>query len=445
MQIKSPYIKSQSYVYRFFCRQSIVSAILFSSGLISSNSLHAGESTILTPTNLTTPYGASSEPGVGALVANDQQGDADDWLNYVEFYPDAQRHVSQIEFEAPVNFINEDIENLRFNVNFRGPEESEQRWQWEIRNFVTNQWDYLGDNVGVPDWQWTNLTYTAGTDASDYVNILGNLTLRYTSPAAIDNSNLDSVSIELTLPDSVVVKPPVTDGEIWAPTPGTSWQWQLTGTIDTSFSVQMYDIDLFDAPQSTIDELRARNIAVVCYFSAGSFENWRVDASEFPNSVLGSSNGWEGERWLDIRQLDALAPVLNARLDLAAAKGCDGVEPDNIDGYTNYTGFPLSAQDQLNFNIWLAQAAHARGLSIGLKNDLDQVEQLEPWFDWALNEQCVQYNECDLLTPFVEAGKAVFGVEYSGTVGEICSTTNSLDFDWLVKSLDLGAPRRSCR
>lgn len=255
-----------------------------------------------------------------------------------------------------------------------------------------------------------------------------------------------SFAIQLALPVTEPIESlEVPETGIWAPAPGTSWQWQLSGTIDTSFTVQMYDIDLFDAPQSTIDELQARHVAVVCYFSAGSFEDWRSDAGAYPESVKGLSNGWAGERWLDISALDALAPIILARLDLAVEKGCDGVEPDNVDGYANQTGFPLSAQDQLDFNIWLAEMAHARGLSIGLKNNLEQVIPLEPWFDWALNEQCVQYNECDLLTPFVDAGKAVFGVEYTGDAETVCSLTNALDFDWLLKSISLDAARQSCR
>ena len=268
---------------------------------------------------------------------------------------------------------------------------------------------------------------------------------------------VDAVSVALTAsepepmpeppeePGTPGTNPPTTDGGVWSPAPGTSWQWQLTGSIDTSLDVDMYDIDLFDAPQSDIDTLKTRGVAVICYFSAGSYEDWRTDAGMFPTSVIGSNNGWEGERWLDISDIDSLANVMRERLDLAVRKGCDGVEPDNIDGYTNSTGFPLTAQDQINYNIWLADEAHARGLSIGLKNDVDQVEQLEPYFDWALNEQCYQYSECETLLPFVEAGKAVFGVEYSGNTSAICSTTNALDFDWLIKSLDLDASRESCR
>ena len=160
----------------------------------------------------------------------------------------------------------------------------------------------------------------------------------------------------------------------------------------------------------------------------------------FPESVLGDPlEGWPGERWLDIRQIDLLAPIMSARLDLAQSKGCDGVEPDNIDGYANQSGFQLSADDQLAYNRWLAEQAHLRQLSIGLKNDLDQVSDLLPHFDWALNEQCFQYNECDLLLPFIQAGKAVFGVEYELEPDAFCSQANALDFDWLKKNLELDA------
>lgn len=236
------------------------------------------------------------------------------------------------------------------------------------------------------------------------------------------------------------------NGEIWQPTPGTSWQWQLTGEIDTSFDVQMYDIDLFDTPQSVIDQLHADGRIVICYFSAGSWEDWRPDANDFPAEVVGNPlDGWPDENWLDIRQLDKLGPLMAARLNLAVQKDCDGVEPDNIDGYTNITGFALSAQDQLTYNTWLAEQAHARALSIGLKNDLEQIPNLLPYFDWALNEECFTYDECNSLTPFVQANKAVFGVEYELDSNQFCPQANNLDFDFLRKHEELDAWRESCR
>jgi hypothetical protein len=232
----------------------------------------------------------------------------------------------------------------------------------------------------------------------------------------------------------------------WRPSPGTSWQWQLSGDIDTSFDVGMYDIDLFDAPQAVIDQLQASGRIVICYFSAGSWEEWRPDANDFPAEVIGEPlEGWPGERWLDVRQVDILAPILEARLELARQKGCDGVELDNVDGYANETGFPLGGDDQVAFNTWLAQQAHARGLSVGLKNDLDQIEVLLPHFDWALNEQCFEYNECERLLPFIQSGKAVFGVEYNLEVDDFCPQANDMNLDWLKKSLVLDAYRVACR
>lgn len=235
-------------------------------------------------------------------------------------------------------------------------------------------------------------------------------------------------------------------GKIWHPSPGTSWQWQLKGEIDTSVDVEMYNIDLFDAPASVIKDLQEKSRIVVCYFSAGSHEDWRTDAGKFPEFVKGEPlDGWPGERWLDIRNQTVLFPIMRTRLDLAVAKGCDGVEPDNVDGYQNKSGFPLTAKDQLTYNIWLAKEAHARGLSIGLKNDLDQIPALVGHFDWALNEQCFQFKECAALRPFVKAKKAVFGVEYEGKASDFCPEANALNFDWLLKKLDLGPERVSCR
>lgn len=123
--------------------------------------------------------------------------------------------------------------------------------------------------------------------------------------------------------------------------------------------------------------------------SAGTWENWlaRTRAS-FRRRSKGAANGWPGEQWLDIRNLAVLGPILEARMDLCKAKGFDGIEPDNVDGYANATGFALTYADQIRFNTFLANAAHARGLSVGLKNDLDQVNDLQPLFDWALNEEC---------------------------------------------------------
>lgn len=136
---------------------------------------------------------------------------------------------------------------------------------------------------------------------------------------------------------------------------------------------------------------------------------------------------------------------MTARMDLCKAKGFDGIDPDNVDGYANDTGFPLTYQDQLQYNIFLATEAHARGLSIGLKNDLLQVNDLLLYFDWAINEQCFQYRECDHLLPFIQAGKAVFEIEYTLALTQFCPQANAMNFNAIKKRRDLDAWRQPCR
>ena len=231
----------------------------------------------------------------------------------------------------------------------------------------------------------------------------------------------------------------------WVPAQNTSWQWQLSGTLDPTVNAVMYDIDLFDNSANVVASLHAQGRKVVCNFSAGSWENWRPDAGSFPPSVLGSPLGSASERYLDIRNLAVLAPIMSARLDLCKSKGFDAVDPDNIDGYTNGTSFPLTYADQILYNMWIANAAHTRGLSVALKNDVEQVADLVSVFDWALNEQCFEYQECNTLLPFVATGKAVFNVEYNVPTTQFCPQANSLNFNSMRKHMSLDAFREQCR
>jgi hypothetical protein len=233
------------------------------------------------------------------------------------------------------------------------------------------------------------------------------------------------------------------DTGVYRPKPGVTWQWQLNGELNTEYDVALYDIDVFDTDTKTIQALHKAGKKVICYFSAGSYEEWREDAREFDAALLGKElDGWAGERWLDIRDT-RLHAIMEARLDLAHSKGCDGVEPDNIDGYTNDTGFPLTAADQLTYNRYLAAQAHKRGLSIALKNDLNQIKELEPYFDFHINEQCHRYNECNRLQPFIDADKAVLNAEYArqyldeANRTRLCQEANKARLSTLVLPMEL--------
>ena len=228
----------------------------------------------------------------------------------------------------------------------------------------------------------------------------------------------------------------------WIPTKGTSFQIQFSGTLDTSVSAEVYDLDGFDTPASTVAGLHSQGRKVVCYLSAGSAEDWRPDFPQFPAAVKGNGlDGWPGETWLDIRDRATLGPIMAARMDLCRDKGFDAVDPDNVDGYTNATGFPLTATDQLAYNRLLADLAHERGLSIGLKNDLDQIPQLVTSFDFAINEQCTEFDECHLLDPFTDAGKAVFQLEYTQPKSAFCPDAVASGRTAMRKNLSLNAFR----
>ncbi|MEW5868363.1 MAG: endo alpha-1,4 polygalactosaminidase [Chloroflexota bacterium] len=236
---------------------------------------------------------------------------------------------------------------------------------------------------------------------------------------------------------------------IWQPQPGLTWQWQLSDLpLDLSVEAAVYDIDLFENDAGVVQALHDQGRRVICYISMGSWEDWRPDAAQFPPEVLGRDyEGWEGEKWLDVRRIDLLAPILQARLDLCQAKGFDAVEPDNIDGYTNRTGFPLTYQDQITFNTWLAEQAHQRGLAIALKNDGDQVEDLLPLFDFAITEDCFADDWCEQVRAFTRAGKAVLAAEYTDTgveLGDFCDLAWEWGFSVILKDRDLDAFRQTC-
>jgi hypothetical protein len=247
-----------------------------------------------------------------------------------------------------------------------------------------------------------------------------------------------------------------TSASRWVPTQGMRWQYQLQGDVDTDVCArtataakndpcvrpQVFDIDLYDKDGTSLNTaavaaIHARDAHAVCYVDAGTWENWRPDANKFPANVLGKSNGWPGEKWLDIRRGDVLMPILNARVAKCANARFDAVDFDNVDGYANDTGFPLTEADQLTFNRALARAAHARGMSVGLKNDLEQLDDLKADFDFAVNEQCFQYNECDRYDGFVAAGKAVVEIEYQASPKKFCVDASQHGRDAMRKKKNL--------
>lgn len=230
----------------------------------------------------------------------------------------------------------------------------------------------------------------------------------------------------------------------WHPAPTTAaWQWELQGKFELTPGASVFEIDGFEYPASDVKAIHASGAKAICYLDVGSWEEYRPDKEAFPKSVLGKRyEGYPDERWLDIAHYKKFAPIIEKRIAMCARKGFDAVEPDNVAGWEkeNHTGFKITRADQLRFNRWVARQVHRRGMSVALKNDGRQAKELSPDFDFAVVEECFQYNECGYYkNTFVEEGKAVYEAEYEQKPKEYCKTAKAIDFSAIRKSLDLFA------
>jgi hypothetical protein len=232
-----------------------------------------------------------------------------------------------------------------------------------------------------------------------------------------------------------------------------TWDWQLSNSrANLVFrNVDMLDIDGFNntaADVSAIHSRAGRTLAhevAICYISLGSWENFRRDANAWPAAAIGLTlAGYPNEHWVDVRQLSMLLPVIKSRLQQCATKGFDGVEVDNIDGWNNPTGLPLTQSDTQAWLAAIANQAHADHLFVLWKNDPLSAGFGVRYFDGALSEQCYSFAECttaqengfrgcNLATNkcgvqvFADAGKWVGEVEYPPLPGSggVCTPSQA--------------------
>lgn len=209
--------------------------------------------------------------------------------------------------------------------------------------------------------------------------------------------------------------------EIWQPFPRTKWDWQLSVEPKVARGdIKIIDIDLFDNSRENVQELQSLGLKVICYINVGAWEDWREDKNTFSPSIIGKDyDGWEGEKWLDISQTEVLHPIIEKRLDMCQEKGFDAVEPDNTDLHLQDTGFNITYNEQLEYNIWLAEEAHKRGLAIALKNTPEMANQLVEIFDFAILEDCHKDKFCDDFSIFSEYNKAILAAEYVDNYEEL--------------------------
>jgi hypothetical protein len=259
-----------------------------------------------------------------------------------------------------------------------------------------------------------------------------------------DASILDASIPEASAPDA---RPP---GDAPTPRPKpeplTTWQIQLSQSLDTTVDARVYIFDI-ETPTSVIRGLHNAGRIVICYFSAGTVETFREDAPRFPPESLGMPlSNYPDERWLDVRHPTVRA-IMQERLATAARVECDGVHPSGLAAFSVPTGFDLTRADQLAYDRWLASAAHALGLSIGLVDgDATLSQELVADFDWRIVFSCLASN-CPAAAPFVAARKAALLIEFGdeSRIAEVCPKARGMGLSAIIKrNADLGAFRGGC-
>ena len=72
-------------------------------------------------------------------------------------------------------------------------------------------------------------------------------------------------------------------------------------------------------------------------------------------------DGWPDEKWLDTRS-ENVRKIMKSRILLAKKKNCDAIDPDNMDGFDNHSGFPLNYNTQWDYNKFIADKHSGLGL-----------------------------------------------------------------------------------
>ena len=237
-------------------------------------------------------------------------------------------------------------------------------------------------------------------------------------------------------------------GPCWKPAVKARWQYQLQGSpgrqggcryaktgfvnigvTGTSFATgrtvapTVFDIDILQdgkcySPQdysvlnyAAVQALHVRGAKVIGYIDAGTAETWRPDFPEmqaFDQSCDGCLFGnplsnFPDEYWLNINsnakginpntgQLETtrqfLLDEMLARVKEAKLIGVDAIEFDDVDGYQSRLGTVDQRGHAAAVQRGAGESRPPGGLSVGLKNDRDQAETLQPYFDFGIEEEC---------------------------------------------------------
>ncbi len=448
---------------------------------------------------------------VSALAAKDQRGGENDAARYVQFgVTGGEDYQGYRSYFLPGAINPAGISTLTLIANVLGPSTATDAFTWSLYDWTTQQYEPLGtqnncggatgrfacgaDKRGFKAWKW--LQYTAlGRPLSNYVNPgTGELRVLLSSANATSYLSVDFESLSV-FSNSGSPGPP------WVPPADVRWQWQIqakagrfpaTGGIDVdvcepSFlkgpcvQPDVFDIDLYVDGEITetwdgntvsgdyvvatdaLAAIHASGRRAIGYITVGDAENFRPDFQQMVDfdascggCFLGNAfsktfpNEWYVNINNDAGQADFMLKMVQARIDRVAAAGFDSLEPDVDFISGNDSGFAISDETQILYNLAVAAMAHADGLSLALKSAVDLAgdPRLVAAFDYVIDEQCFQYKECAGYAAFQGAGKAIFNAEYKLSTKKFCADANAMNFNSIRKAKNFNLydqPWKPCR
>eukprot|EP00122_Pirum_gemmata_P002409 Pgem_evm1s2167 len=235
--------------------------------------------------------------------------------------------------------------------------------------------------------------------------------------AIISTTIKDSIATSILIKNKTIPKFPA----------NTTWANQAWGPKSKANELEgqkVINVDLDDTSEDYIKELKDKGHIVSCYISVGTIEYkdrpelYEEFKTQWNEIALSPMKKYPDELWLDITKLNKLSVLMKLRFKKAQKKGCQAIEADNVDFYENvelknYTKDELK-EYQKQYGKWQSKTAHNMGMAIGLKNSMALLNDLVDYYEFAVNEECAEYNECNKYADnFNKQGKAIFGVEYA--------------------------------
>ena len=252
-------------------------------------------------------------------------------------------------------------------------------------------------------------------------------------------------------PDRSSAAPPTASGRVVLPEPGVAFDYQIGGAYPPPRGVRAVSRDRTAKP--------APGQYNVCYVNAFQAQ---PDATAWwqahhPDLLLRDGSGalvidqdWD-EALLDVStpaKRTQLAGIVGEWIDGCAAAGYQAIEADNLDSHERSGGL-LTAEHDLAFGKLLVERAHAAGLAMGQKNAAGLVERGRSLgFDFAVAEECGQYDECGAYADAYDDRVFVIEYEPAGLAAACAAWGDRLSI--VLRDLDVapageaGYVRRTC-